>query len=149
MGSNRKCGLNPGRDARGRFAAGNPGKAKGTRHRATRLVEEALDGAADKLVARLVKMALGGDPAAMKLVMDRLAPPRRDTTVAVTLPEMRTAADAAGAMGAVLEAVARGELTPAEGERLARLVEAFRKSLETEDLEARLAALEAGAGGRR
>jgi hypothetical protein len=149
MGTNGKCGLNPGRDAKGRFAVGNPGKAKGTRHRATRLVEEAIDGAADKLVDRLVKLALDGDPAAMKLAMDRLVPPRRDAPVTFRLPRMQTAGDATKAMSTIVGAVAKGELTPAEGERLARLVEAFRKTVETEDLENRIAVLEAGTGGRR
>lgn len=149
MGSNRKCGRNPGRDARGCFAVGNPGTAKGTRHRATRLVGEAIDGAADKLVDRPVKLALDGDPAAMKLATDRLVPPRRDAPVAFRRPRMQEAGGATKAMCTNVGAVASGELTPGEGERHARLLEAFRKTIATEDLESRIAVLEAGAGGRR
>jgi hypothetical protein len=48
------------------------------------------------------------------------------------------------AAGAVLEAVAAGELTPTEGAHLMGLVEAYRRALETTELEARVAALEHG-----
>lgn len=61
-----------------------------------------------------------------------------------TLPKMETARDAARAAGAVLEAVAAGELTPTEGAHLMGLVEAYRRTLETTELEARVAALEHG-----
>jgi hypothetical protein len=48
--------------------------------------------------------------------------------------------------------VANGSITPGEGQTLAALMEAQRKSVETLDLENRLAALEAAAkseGGRK
>ncbi|EYD75850.1 hypothetical protein Rumeso_02632 [Rubellimicrobium mesophilum DSM 19309] len=55
---------------------------------------------------------------------------------------MSTAADAVQAAGAILAAVAGGELTPAEGAHVMALVETYRRTLETTDLERRLAALE-------
>lgn len=58
---------------------------------------------------------------------------------------METGADAAKAAGAVLAAVAEGDLTPFEAVQIMALIETFRKTLETCDLEARVAALEAGA----
>ena len=51
------------------------------------------------------------------------------------------------AAGAVLEAVAAGDLTPTEGAHLVALVEAWRRALETSDLEARVAVLEGGEHG--
>jgi hypothetical protein len=42
-----------------------------------------------------------------------------------------------------VDAVAAGELTPAEGAAVMELVDTFRKALETSELETRLAALEA------
>jgi hypothetical protein len=56
---------------------------------------------------------------------------------------MQSAGDAATAAGAVVDAVAAGELTPAEGAAVMELVDTFRKALETSELETRLAALEA------
>ena len=43
---------------------------------------------------------------------------------------------------AILEAVANGEITPGEGQALTDILAAYRKVLETADLEARVSALE-------
>ncbi len=135
---------NCGRNADGTFAAGNPGKPKGTRHRATRAAEALLDGEAEAVTRRAIELALAGDPTALRLCLERIAPPRRDAPVAFDLPPMDSAADAARAAGAVLEAVAAGELTPSEGAHVMQLVETYTRTLETSDLEARIAALESG-----
>ncbi|HDR28746.1 MAG TPA: hypothetical protein ENN83_08995, partial [Rhodovulum sp.] len=76
------------------------------------------------------------------LCLERIAPPRKDSPVQFDLPRMETARDAATAAGAVLDAVADGELTPTEGAHVMGLIEAFRRTLETTELEARVAALE-------
>ena len=60
------------------------------------------------------------------------------------LPPMQSASDAAKAAGAVLEAVADGDLTPTEGAHIMGLVENYRRTLETSELEKRLRALEGG-----
>jgi len=134
-----------GRNTDGTFAAGNPGKPRGTRHKATRAALALLDGEAEALTRQAVTMALDGDGAALRLCLERIAPPRRDAPVQFGLPRMETAADAAKAAGAVLEAVALGELTPTEGAHIMALVETYRRTLETTELEARVAALEGGA----
>jgi hypothetical protein len=141
----RNNGAKTGRDASGRFAHGNPGKAPGTRHKATRAAMALLDGEAQALTRKAVDMALEGDGAALRLCLERIAPPRRDAPVQFDLPRMETARDAAKAAGAVLQAVAEGELTPTEGAHIMALVETFRRTLETTELEARVAALEGGA----
>jgi hypothetical protein len=135
---------NGGRDTAGRFGPGNPGKPAGARHKATQAALALLDGEAGALTRKAVEMALKGDTTALRLCLERIAPPRRDAPVQFTLPVMETARDAAKAAGAVLEAVAAGELTPTEGAHLMGLVEAYRRTLETTELEARVAALEHG-----
>ncbi|OWY02301.1 hypothetical protein [Thioclava sp. IC9] len=132
-----------GRNADGTFAEGNPGKPKGTRHRVTRAVLDLLDGEAEKLTGKAVEMALGGDATALRLCLERIAPPRKDAPVQFELPAMEGAEDAAKAAGAVLEAVASGELTPTEGAHVMALIEAYRRTLETTDIEKRLRELEA------
>jgi hypothetical protein len=87
-------------------------------------------------------MALGGDATALRLCLERIAPPRRDAPVTFDLPPMETARDAAKAAGAVLGAVADGDLTPTEGAHIMALVETYRRTLETSDLEARLRYME-------
>jgi hypothetical protein len=53
-----------------------------------------------------------------------------------------TAADVVAALGAILAAVSRGELTPDEGGMITGLLETKRKAIETVELEGRIAALE-------
>jgi len=132
-----------GRNTDGTFGPGNSGKPKGTRHKATQAALALLDGEAKALTRQAVTMALGGDTTALRLCLERIAPPRRDAPVTFDLPPMETARDAAKAAGAVLGAVADGDLTPTEGAHIMALVETYRRTLETTELEARLAALEA------
>ena len=134
-----------GRNTDGTFAPGNPGKPKGARHRATQAALALLEGEAEALTRKAVETALAGDTAALRLCLERITPPRKDAPVTFTLPRMETGADAAKAAGAVLAAVADGDLTPFEGVQIRGLIETFRKTLETCELEARVAALEAGA----
>ena len=135
-----------GRNSDGTFAAGNPGKPRGTRHKATRAALALLDGEAEALTRQAVTMALEGDTTALRLCLERIAPPRRDAPVTFDLPPMQSAADAAKAAGGVLEAVALGDLTPTEGAHIMALVETYRRTLETTEIEHRLAALERGEG---
>ena len=130
-------------DAKGKFAPGNPGKPKGTRHKATRAALALLDGEAEALSRRAIDAALDGDTVALRLCLERIAPPRKDAPVQFHLPRMQSAADAASAAGAVLDAVALGDLTPTEGAHVMQLVETYRRTLETSELERRLTALEA------
>lgn len=133
-----------GRNTDGTFGPGNPGKPKGTRHKATQAALALLDGEAEALTRKAVELALNGDGAALRLCLERIAPPRRDAPVSFDLPPMQSAADAAKAAGAVLDAVALGDLTPQEGAHIMALVETYRRTLETTELEARVAALEGG-----
>jgi hypothetical protein len=55
---------------------------------------------------------------------------------------MEGAQNAAAAMGAILAGVASGDLTPSEATGIAGLIEAYRKALETTELETRIKALE-------
>ncbi|MBF0481037.1 MAG: hypothetical protein HQK81_08790 [Desulfovibrionaceae bacterium] len=123
--------------------SGNPkGKPKGARNHATRAVQALIDGQADALAQKAIELALSGDGPVLRAMLDRLCPPRKDSPVKITLPKVETSADLSQASGAILEAVAKGELTPGEGHALAGLVEAHRRAVETTELEARITALE-------
>lgn len=143
--TDRNNGETTGRDASGRFTEGNPGRPRGARHKATRAALALLDGEAEGLTRKAVELALDGDTTALRLCLERIAPPRKDAPVQFDLPPMQSAADAARAAGAVLDAVAGGDMTPTEGAHIMALVEGFRKTLETSEIEARVAALETGA----
>ena len=144
----RKNGKETGRDASGRFTEGNPGRPRGARHKATQAALALLDGEAESLTRRAVELALDGDTTALRLCLERIAPPRRDAPVQFDLPRMESAADAAKAAAAVIDAVASGELTPTEGAHIMGLIETFRRTFETTELEARVAALEGGYHGK-
>jgi hypothetical protein len=131
-----------GRDTAGRFASGNAGRPSGARNRTTQAVMALLEGQAEALTQRAVELALGGDTTALRLCLERVAPARKDAPVEFPLPRMTSAHDAAEAAGAVLEAVAMGDLTPTEGAQVMGLVDSYRRTLEVTEMEARVAALE-------
>jgi len=130
--------------------SGNPaGKAPGTRNKATILVQALLEGEAEAVGRVAVDKALEGDMCALRLVLERLLPKKRDAPVRFKLPKLKSARDLPRATEAILEAASRGELTPAEAQGLAGILEHHRKALEISELESRVAALESGQGGSR
>ncbi len=131
------------RNADGTFAPGNPGKPKGSRHRATRAIEAMLEGQQEALTQAVIDKALEGDVTALRLCLDRIAPARKDAPVSFALPEIETAEDAAKAARAILKAIAQGDVTPLEAATVMAVVEQFRRTLETTEIERRIAALEA------
>lgn len=131
------------RNPAGQFAAGNAGKPKGARHKATRAVLELLDGEADALTRKAIDMALAGDTVAMRLCLERLASPVKDRPISVALPALAGANDAPKAMAVIVAAMSAGEVTPAEAAAIAGVVETYRRTVETAEIERRLAVLEA------
>ena len=131
-----------GRKTDGTFSNGNPGRPKGSRHKTTLAIQALLDGEGEALTRKAIDMALAGDTTALRLCLERIAPPRKDAPVRFDLPPMEGAANAAAAMGAILASVASGDLTPSEATSLAGLVEAYRKALEATELETRIKTLE-------
>ncbi|UWR32231.1 hypothetical protein K3759_09645 [Sulfitobacter sp. W027] len=132
-----------GRNADGTFAPGNPGKPKGSRHRATQAIEAMLEGQQEALTQAAIDKALEGDVTALRLCLDRIAPARKDAPVSFALPEIETAEDAAKAARAILKAIADGDVTPLEAATVMAVVEQFRRTLETTEIERRITALEA------
>lgn len=129
-------------DEAGRFASGNPGRPKGARHKVTRSVEVLLEGQAEQITQAAIDKALGGDATALRLCLERIAPARKDSPVQFDLPPIKDANEAARAAQAVLEAVSAGSITPLEGATIMGLVESYRRTLETSELEQRIATLE-------
>ena len=110
---NRKYGSNTDKRASdGTFTPGNPGKPKGSRHKATQAVEALLEGQSEALTQAAIDKALEGDTTALRLCLDRIAPPRKDAPISFDMPEIETPTDAANAARAILKAVADGDVTP-------------------------------------
>ncbi|SIS86739.1 DUF5681 domain-containing protein [Paracoccus saliphilus] len=140
--TDRINGKKTGRNSDGTFAPGNPGRPRGARHKTTQAVEAMLQGEAAALTRRAIDAALEGDTTALRLCLERIAPARKDQSVEFDLPPMSGAEDAVKAAQSVLRAVSDGEITPLEGASIMGLIEGFRKTLETNDIEARIAILE-------
>ncbi|SFV17098.1 hypothetical protein SAMN02799631_06629 [Methylobacterium sp. 174MFSha1.1] len=123
--------------------SGNPaGRAKGSRTRVAQAMELILSDDADAIMRKATTLAKDGDPTALRLCLDRLMPVRKDRPVPFALPPIETAADLTKATGALLAAVASGELTPSEAAELGKLVDAHVRAIEVTDVQARLDALE-------
>ena len=131
-----------GRNTAGKFSAGNSGRPRGSRNKATLAIESLLQGQAEALTQTAVKQALEGDSVALRLCMERIAPAPKDQPVSFNLPKMSNALDASEAAGRVLEAVSEGDLTPIEATRVMGLIDSYRRTLELTDIETRIAALE-------
>jgi hypothetical protein len=143
MVARRKNASKNANTTRGRpFASGNPGRPKGARNRTTIAVEALLDGEAERLTRKAVELALAGDGTALRLCIDRIAPPRKGRTVAIKLPKVKTSADVIAALAAIVAAVGRGDITPDEALQLSAVVEIQRRAIETVDHETRLANIE-------
>ena len=126
--------------AKGR--SGNPaGRRFGSRNKATIAALELLANEAEALTRKAVEAALAGDPTAMRLCLERILP--RDRAVKFALPPIKSAADVAGAMGAVTAALADGLITPGEAQAIARVVTTFVQMIETSDFDRRLTMLDA------
>jgi hypothetical protein len=134
--------MKKGRNTAGQFSAGNSGRPKGSRNKATIAIESLLQGQAEALTQTAVTRALEGDSVALRLCMERIAPAPKDQPVSFSLPTMNNALDASEAAGSVLTAVSAGDLTPIEATRVMGLIDSFRRTLELTEIEQRLQALE-------
>lgn len=137
--------IDSGRKPDGTFGPGNKmgGRKPGSRNKTTIAIEALLEGEHEALTRAAITKALEGDVTALRLCLDRIAPPRKDSPVSFALPAIRTAEDAVTASSALLAAVAAGEVTPDEAGRVMSLLTSHKQLVETCDLETRLAALEA------
>ena len=124
--------------------SGNPaGRPRGSRNRATLLMESLLADDAEAIGRKAIEMAKQGDMAAVRLCMDRLAPARKGEPVAFELPPLDKPADSVAAAAEIVAGVAAGELTPSEGADLAKVVDVYVRAIATNAFDERLTKLEA------
>ena len=124
--------------------SGNPaGRPRGSRNRATLLMESLLADDAEAIGRKAIELAKQGDMAAIRLCMDRLAPARKGEPVAFELPPLDKPADSVAAAAEIVAAVAAGELTPSEAADLAKVVDVYVRAIATTAFDERLTKLEA------
>jgi hypothetical protein len=130
--------------------SGNPGgRPVGSRHKVTILAEQLLHGQAEALVNKVVEQALEGDSQCLRVCIERLLPVCKELPLNLAIPKAETAEQLPGMIASIVEHVMLGKILPSEGKELCGLVDSHRRSLELNDLETRLAALEAKIGGKQ
>ena len=123
--------------------SGNPaGRPRGSRNRATLLMESLLADDAEAIGRKAIEMAKQGDMPAIRLCMDRLAPVRKGEPVAFELPPLDKPADSVAAAAEIVAAVAAGELTPSEAADLAKVIDVYVRAIATKAFDERLTKLE-------
>src|SRR6202022_926869 len=81
------------------------------------------------VVAAVVDAARKGDMTAAMIILDRIAPVRRDRPVSFDLPKIERPAAAGAASAATRDAVSEGALTPGEAAEISKLIEGAVKTL--------------------
>jgi len=131
---------------RGRpFQPGNKygrGRPKQSRNKEKSEEQRILAEYAPHLTRKCIALAMKGDRTALRLCMDRISVPRRDSYIQMNLPPIKSARDIDRAAEKVTEAIRRGALTPSEAETMMKLLEARSRVIERADLEQRLENLE-------
>ena len=122
--------------------SGNPkGRPKGSGPSAK--LRAAIAKEVPDVIARLVELAKGGDVQAAKVLLDRVLPALRSEAAPVSVAGMDDGSLTQRAQ-AVLDAAGRGELPPDTAASLVSAVGQLARLAEIDDLERRIAALEAG-----
>ena len=133
----------PMRKPRGRpFQPGNPGRPLGSKNRVTQTLEQLAEGQAEQIFQKALEGALAGDVSCLKLLLDRMWPPRKAQPVNVALPPINNSQDALAAIAAIFKALGESRLTPDEIMALSSVVGRSIQVIEHQDLERRIAALE-------
>ena len=89
-----------------------------------------MDGEADALTRKTIDLALAGDTVALRLCLERILPPRKDRPLHFPRPLESGPQDPAGAMHAVVAAMAAGQITPSEATAVLQVMEACRRIAE-------------------
>ncbi len=127
----------------GRWAPGQSGNPSGRRPGTGKVAKlrEDIAGHVPDIVARLVEQAKDGDVQAARLLLERVVPPMKAVEAPAPLAlEGSTLTDQGRA---VMAAVGAGELAPGQGAALLAALGTLAKLAEADELERRIAALEA------
>jgi Family of unknown function (DUF5681) len=132
---------NPSHFQKGQY--GNPaGRPPGSRNKATLAAEALLEGELERLTREAIDRAMDGDALLLRLCITRLLPAPRGRRVQLDLAGGGSVADVAASLEATIRAVAECVISPLEASDVAEVIELQRRTVETVDLERRLAHLE-------
>jgi hypothetical protein len=133
------------RRVRGRpFKPGNPGRPPGSKNKITQIVEQLADGHAEQLIQKVVELAHAGDVSCLRMILDRLWPPRKGQPVNANMPPIHNSQDVLAAIVSIWTAIGEGRITPEEASALSGVVDRSIQAIELKDIIQRIENLEKG-----
>jgi len=122
--------INNGRDATGRFAAGNPGRIPGSKNRISNEALRAVKNMKDEAIQQLRSKLESGDWDAIVFVLSRVLPKDRTVSISDISPN------------AIATALVEGEISPDEARNIATAISRLKEIDQLDELRARLDELE-------
>ncbi len=124
--------------------SGNPqGRPVGTRNKTTLAALSLIEDEGEQLTRKAVELALNGDLQALKLCMERIAPPAKERPLeAFNMPQLNDQRSVLEALNAIANKLSQGELLPTEATSVCKVLEQYRKHFETTELTERLETIE-------
>jgi hypothetical protein len=100
------------------------------------------EGQAEQLVQKVLELAQAGDVSCLRMMLDRLWPPRKGQPVNVAMPPLKTSQDVLPAIASIWTAIREGRLTPDEAGALSIVVDRSIRAIELHEIMRRIEALE-------
>jgi hypothetical protein len=143
---NRKQRSNTdGRDDKGRFGPGNPGRPVGSRNHVNQMAEAVIEDNLGKIAEKCVELALEGNTACLLALLKLRVPALRQGSVQepIDLPALEMPKDAMAALRIIAEALANADVDGGHARSLVVSIEGYLKTFQVVNFDERLRALEA------
>ncbi len=108
------------------------------------VISDYIEPHAKEILDKMISLAKLGDGKSAQLVLERLAPIAKQDSERTIVPGFSAAGTLEQKASAVLEAIAGGAISAEAGERLLRCLDIYGRAVKQDEIEARLAAVEAG-----
>lgn len=123
--------------------SGNPaGRPPGKRVALAAALDKFAEEHAPEILQEAVRLAKAGDSAVLRLIMERVWPPRKGRPIRLVLPNMAEPDGALQALDRITDAMAAGEISAEEAEAAASVVSTRIRAQELRSLEQQLRDLE-------
>jgi hypothetical protein len=124
--------------------SGNPaGRPRGSLNVTTKAAIALLDGEAEEITRKAIELALEGNMQAIKLVMERVIPARKELTVELPIViKADTIKNILDSSKNLINLATEGKITLSEAQTLISMLDQLRKNIETHMFEERIFQLE-------
>jgi hypothetical protein len=121
---------------------GGPGRPRGSRSKINLLLDQLAADNGPEILNKVIEAAREGDRKAQDIVLKRLWSVPKGRPIEVDLPPIEQAADLVQAHAAVIDAMAKREITAEEAANVASVLEGQRRAFELLDQQERVEQLE-------